>query len=394
MGAVTGSGGSVSLPPCGGGAHPPPQPSPTRREGEEKSRTVRSLLLPLLLSLAVHGLLFLALWLWPTHTRPPVLSIENTRLAMETCRFDIESPVRSGKGAQPPRLQGPKGRLDFSPQLKEADPQPAEVAFSPRLFPSLSGSPIPAARGTHASNGSPEGGHGAGMFPLPGGASSVVFALDRSVSMGVNNKLDLACRELLASLRQLPPSARFQVIAYNTSAQPLAIGGRIDLLPVEPAILDEVASTLHKLVAAGGTDHVQALCRGLALHPDVLFFVTDADDLPPAKIDFIRRCNHGTVIHTIELSRRRNARQDGPLAQLRARQRRHVSAGLGGRLIDSFSVRESTRALLRSRLFSSPRSRPDDRSDTGIAEAADPRRAGTPRAPRGRSRRSSPGNRW
>jgi hypothetical protein len=154
------------------------------------------------------------------------------------------------------------------------------------------------------------------MFSLPPAASSVVYVLDRSVSMGVNNKLGLACGELLDSLRRLPPSARFQVIAYNTSAQPLEIGGRIDLLPVEPAVLDEVASALHKLVAAGGTDHVQALCRGLALHPDVLFFVTDADDLPVAKIDLISRCNRGTAVHAIELSRRHNPRPDGPLAQL------------------------------------------------------------------------------
>jgi hypothetical protein len=69
-------------------------------------------------------------------------------------------------------------------------------------------------------------------------------------------------------------------------------------------------------VAAGGTDHVQALCRGLALHPDVLFFVTDADDLPLEKIDYISRCNRGTAIHAIELSRRRNPRPAGPLAQL------------------------------------------------------------------------------
>jgi hypothetical protein len=280
-------------------------------------RTVRALTLSLLLSLAAHGLLFLALWLWPTRSRPPALSIESTRIAMETCMLDLESPAREVRGESPPHLRGPEVKVDFSPQLKEATPLSSEAAPSPRLFPSLSGQTIPVP-GTHVGGNPVGGGNGStgGMFSLPPAASSVVYVLDRSVSMGVNNKLDLACRELLTSLRRLPPSARFQVIAYNTSAEPLVIDGRIDLLPVEPAILDEVASTLRKLVAVGGTDHIKALRRGLALHPDVLFFVTDADDLPAAQIDFVSRCNHGTAIHAIELSRRRNARPDGPLAQL------------------------------------------------------------------------------
>jgi hypothetical protein len=276
-------------------------------------RTVRALIVPLLLSLSVHGLLFLALWLCPMRSRSPTLSIESTRIAMEICLLDHESPARSGQGEPAPHLPGPDVKIDFSPQLKETAPLPSEVTPSPRRYPSLSGPTVPAP----ADNGSKGGVRGAtGIFSLPPTASSVVYVLDRSVSMGIRNKLDLACRELLASVRRLPPSARFQVIAYNTSAEPLVIGGRVDLLPVEPAILDEVASTLRNLVASGGTDHVQALCRGLTFHPDVLFFVTDADDLPLAKIDFISRCNRGTVIHAIELSHRRSARSDGPLAQL------------------------------------------------------------------------------
>src|SRR5262249_52440834 len=154
--------------------------------------------------------------------------------------------------------------------------------------------PVAPSPGTLADNDSAGGGTG-GMFPLPSTVSSVVYVLDRSVSMGGNNKLGFACQELLASLRRLPSSGRVQILAYNTPAEPLVIGGRMDLLPAEPAILDEVARTLDKLVAAGGTDHVRALRRGLALHPDVLFFVTDADDLPLAQIDFVSRCNQGTV---------------------------------------------------------------------------------------------------
>jgi von Willebrand factor type A domain len=282
-----------------------------------RGRTVRALAVSLLLSLAVHGLLFLALGFCPRRSRSPALAIESTRITLETCRLKLDSPANRPEREPPAHLRGPDVDVGFNPRLQEAPLVPRNDTLLPGPMPSLTGSnaPSPAAPVSNEPGGGSDGATG-GMFALPSTASSVVYVLDRSVSMGVNNKLDLACRELLACLRRLPASARFQVIAYNTSAEPLLIGGRIDLLPAEPAVLDEVARTLNNLVASGGTDHVRALRRGLALHPDVLFFVTDADDLPLAQVELIGRCNRGTAIHAIELSRRRSPRPDGPLAQL------------------------------------------------------------------------------
>jgi hypothetical protein len=135
--------------------------------------------------------------------------------------------------------------------------------------------------------------------------------------MGEGGKLDLACCEVLASLRRLPPAASFQVILYNNSAAPLLIDGRIDLLPAKPAILDRVADRLKDLPASGGTNHVQALHLGLALRPDVLFFVTDADELPYEQIEAITRGNSSrAAIHIVELTRRRGGPSDSPLAHL------------------------------------------------------------------------------
>jgi len=48
----------------------------------------------------------------------------------------------------------------------------------------------------------------------------------------------------------------------------------------------------------------------------VLYFLTDADNLPLAEVDRMTRSNGGTIIHTIELTHRRSTRDDGPLAQL------------------------------------------------------------------------------
>jgi hypothetical protein len=134
--------------------------------------------------------------------------------------------------------------------------------------------------------------------------------------MGIDRKLDHARRELIASLRKLPPAVRFQVIDYNDYVETLIIDGQRELLPAEPEIVSKAILLLQSLDAAGKTNHLVALCRGVDLRPDVLYFLTDADDLRAEEIAVITKRNQHTVIHTIELSRRRTITPDGPLAQL------------------------------------------------------------------------------
>jgi hypothetical protein len=132
--------------------------------------------------------------------------------------------------------------------------------------------------------------------------------------MGIGRKLDFARGELIVSLRRLPPSVRFQVIDYNDFADSLIVDGHRELLPAEPGIVEKAISLLEKLDAAGSTNHLAALRRGLDLYPDVLFFLTDADDLKPEVISAITQRNQRSVIHTIELTRLAHA--EGPLARL------------------------------------------------------------------------------
>src|SRR6185437_11251575 len=260
--------------------------------------TLRALVVPLALSFLLHGLLFLVLWICPTHTRSPVLSIESTRITVEACSLD---PIPAAKPGER-ELLGPNVNTDFTPQLIEAPPvQPDTLVSGPTLSPGDLLTPKGSSVGGSSGNGN---GVAGSLFPLAATATSVVYLLDRAVSMGVNNTLGMACQELLASLRQLPPTTRFQVVTYNTSAECLVINRRIDLLPAEPAIIAQVASFLDALTATGKTDHANALRRGLQLHPDVLYFVTDADDLTLAEVASITSCNRGTAIHAIELTRR------------------------------------------------------------------------------------------
>ena len=173
---------------------------------------------------------------------------------------------------------------------------------------------------------------GPSIFQVEGIGKSVVYVIDRSVSMGPF--LKAAKRELLASLEQLPEEVRFQVILYNRHAEPLRLRGRTDLAPATAANKRETARLLESLPAAGSTDHLAGLRRALALRPEVSFFVTDADDLTAQQIAAVTQLNRSrTAIHTIELSRSsRGPHPDGPLALLARHNRgtyRRVSLGGG-----------------------------------------------------------------
>lgn len=280
--------------------------------------TARTVAVPLLLSLALHGLLVTALWFWPARTPPPTLSIESTRITLETCVLDSRASTVGPEREFPADLLGSNVNTTFAPQLQEAPPLPSESTSStgPKLLHEGKPSSATAASNSPSGDESAGGSGGGSLFPLPATATSVVYVLDRSVSMGMDRKLDFARRELIASLRRLPPSARFQVIDYNDYAEVLVLDGRTDLLPAEPAIVDKAVTFLRTLEAGGNTNHVAALRRALNLHADVIYFLTDADELKPEQVALLTQQNRGSAIHTIELTRRRAAPPEGPLARL------------------------------------------------------------------------------
>jgi hypothetical protein len=271
--------------------------------------TIRGVAIPLMLSLVLHGLLFLALWFWPTRTPSPPLAIESTRIILDTCVLEPRSPTLLPEEELPLELRGLNVQTTLAPQLLDAPPVYTKTGETPVPPPQKTGGkPAPLGSGGGASEGS--------LFPLPAKASSVVYVLDCSVSMGEYRKLDFACRELIASLRRLPPTVRFQVIDYNDYVESLLVDGRGGLLQAEPAIIEKAVSHLNTLDPAGKTNHLAALSRGLALHPDMIYFLTDANDLSPESVAVITQWNRGSVIHAIELTRRRTARQEGTLARL------------------------------------------------------------------------------
>ena len=282
---------------------------------------LRTVAAPLLVSLALHGLLFSALWFWPVRTKSPRLTIESTRITLDACILDSRSSTLLPSPEFPADLRGKDVNITQAPRLEGLPTTPKHPTAPSQALLGHAGERSSASRpdltgGRETELGNEGDAGGDSLFPLPATAASVVYVLDCSVSMGIDRKLDFARRGLIASLRRLPPSVRFQVISYNNYAESLIVDGQRDLLPAESAIVIKAISMLQSLEAAGKTNHLAALRRALELRPDVIFFLTDADDLKPEVISFITQRNQHSVIHTIELTRLRTPRPDGPLAQL------------------------------------------------------------------------------
>jgi hypothetical protein len=188
------------------------------------------------------------------------------------------------------------------------------------------GPPLSAIPGQATSN--QLAGQGAGVSGVAGGVASTsffavpaqgqrfVYVLDRSGSMGLHQALAIACRELAASLARLPATASFQVIQYNSSAAPL-VGRQGELVPATADNIRQATAALEALPASGTTKHLPALQMALALAPDVIYFLTDGDDLDDTDPARVARLNAGRcVIHTIELTLAHRGLPDKPLQRL------------------------------------------------------------------------------
>jgi hypothetical protein len=131
--------------------------------------------------------------------------------------------------------------------------------------------------------------------------SKFVYVIDRSGSMTHRDRIGAAKRELLASLAKLPPDAQFQVIFYNTD--PMLI---LESTPPKLHFATDhnklrASRGIEALISEGGTEHLRALQLALTLQSDVVFFLTDADDLRPQDVATATELNKdGAKIHTIE----------------------------------------------------------------------------------------------
>lgn len=138
----------------------------------------------------------------------------------------------------------------------------------------------------------------------------VVYVLDSSGSMSNHNAIIVAKQRLLASLSRLQSTQQFQVIFYNTTPYEMPDrNGRTKLFWATSVNRTLARQFVEGIQPAGGTRHMRALQAALKYSPDVIFFLTDADQprLSAGELADIRRRNNGrTRIHCIEFGEGRS----------------------------------------------------------------------------------------
>ncbi|HEY1189909.1 MAG TPA: vWA domain-containing protein [Gemmata sp.] len=186
-----------------------------------------------------------------------------------------QPPQPEPPGTAPPAARGPF----VAPRPRTLPPEVLAVLHKP-------GAPLAPVTPTDP-NVQPAGHSGAPKGPSAGSAmhgalkpeQTVVYVLDASGSMGAGGKFDVARAALAATLAQQPRTVRFQVVVYDGAARPLVPGG------ARPATSENTGAVMAKLAAVaprGKSNHLVALRAALDLRPDVVVWLTDADDLTAA----------------------------------------------------------------------------------------------------------------
>src|SRR5262245_23290879 len=219
---------------------------------------------------------------------------------------------------EPPPL--PRAIIGTLPTTIDAGSSPvAHAPGSPSaVVPAAHGSGVPALSGPPRTATT--------FFDVPAVGKSVVYVIDRSATMNLDGRLDRARAQVVASLKRLPPDARFQVVAYDRRAVALPVGDG-GLAAATPANVAAAVAALEAMTAEGGTDHLAGLRRALLLQPDCIFFLTDEDDLTLADVWEAKRLNRKPAcIHALclvapqgETPMRALARENGGVFRVVAR---------------------------------------------------------------------------
>ena len=144
-----------------------------------------------------------------------------------------------------------------------------------------------------------------GIFGVSGVGYKFVYVFDRSGSMDGHGGAPLAAAkaELIHSLRELDHVHQFQIIFYNEHPRAFTIAGDDGRLVFGTEQNKRLAERfVGGITADGATQHEDALALALRLDPDVIFFLTDADEptLSPRQLAHIARMNNGTTINAVE----------------------------------------------------------------------------------------------
>jgi hypothetical protein len=153
----------------------------------------------------------------------------------------------------------------------------------------------------------PKAGGGMGtrttFYGVESEGNKFVFVLDRSASMETSRRLVAAKAELIAAIRCLKETNQFHIIFYNGDVHEFRPRGKLAFLANAPT-LQQAENYILGVTADGPSDAFhRALREALAHKPDVIYFLTDAEDisLSETELGIIRRMNRGASIHVIKL---------------------------------------------------------------------------------------------
>jgi hypothetical protein len=160
-----------------------------------------------------------------------------------------------------------------------------------------------------------------GVFGVQAQGYKFVYVFDRSGSMGGHGGAPLAAAQaqLISSLRDLGQTHQFQIIFYNERPHvfnPTGAPGR--LVFGTEANKYQAERFVESITADGATEHEDALAMALRMAPDVIFFLTDADEprLNAQQLAHIARINKGTTINAIEFGYGAQENSENFLVQL------------------------------------------------------------------------------
>jgi hypothetical protein len=148
---------------------------------------------------------------------------------------------------------------------------------------------------------------------------SFVYVIDCSGSMINHGALRRAKAELLASLDRLPPDARFGVIFFNLDPTTIAdTAGRPGLMPATAANKAWAADRLEPIAPDGGTRPRPAVQAALAMKPEVVFLLTDGQELNDDDVEILQPLASAsdTRIHVIEFGTGPSFGLEAPLPRL------------------------------------------------------------------------------
>ena len=228
-------------------------------------------------------------------------------------RFEgAEDAGASASGATSSGDESPKSLAEMLSGAPPVDPTAVLPSARPLLgLGALEGGAMGAARAAPGGRagaggaGLPGGKARTGVFGVEGEGNKFVYVFDRSDSMGGSgrNALSAAKAELLSSLESLESTHQFQIIFYNHGLLKFNPSGNPDRLIFATEQNKAAARRfLDTVDADGGTNHELALSAALRLQPDVVFFLTDAEEpkLYPNQLAKIHRLAGGVTINAIE----------------------------------------------------------------------------------------------